>query len=125
VRRQNTLRSTRTLACVAHWLLPWFSVLLVSSAIAHVSEPGLARTLREPPATAESSPFQSLPTPPGRQWLLIETSAADGSVTRLACLTSSGHSATDVLRIGFEERDQVVSELCAEVRPVNALGDGS
>ena len=119
MRHQDTLGSTRTLARVGHWLLPWFSMLLLATAIAYAAQQALAGSLHEPPA----APELSLAASPGWRWVQVEVVAADDSLTRLACLTNAGHSSTDVLHIP-EGRDEVIAELCSAVRPESTLGDG-
>ena len=112
---QDALSSLRLPARLGRWLLPWACVLLLAVGIAHAANDALVRTLPEPaaqPVLAEPRPTATH----GVRWLQIESIDTDGSHVGLACLSRLDDVASDVLVVPIAKWEQVIDELCSEIR---------
>jgi hypothetical protein len=97
------------------WLLPWLSVLLVSSAIAYAADRGLEGVLRDIPTQAPLASPTTAPPEPGSVWVLVEVRSDDGAYNSFNCLADSSQVTTDVIQVRAPELRNLVTALCIEV----------
>jgi hypothetical protein len=97
------------------WLLPWLSVMLVSSAIAYAADRGLEGVLRDIPARAPPAVQTTATSPPGFVWVLVEIRSDDGAYNSLDCLMHASNVTSDVMEVRAPELKTLVAELCSEV----------
>ena len=113
-----------TLLRIAHWLLPWAAVLVVSTAIACAASDALAHNahqssalvaLDRPEPRAQAPDARSVCTETCRHWVSISSRNQQGQLIVLTCLVDDGNISADGLEVPSVELGSVVVRLCRQL----------